>query len=173
MPLTPISVKAKLIIIALVAVRSSLYFTKMPNTTMLLKILITPAKTEKGKLYKRYTRQSYTHRRKWRLLQYVRKKISFQSSAILQRGRYLKRRKKLFQLGNLHVDSVSTNRGTFAKSKTFNAMMTSIAEIQMHLGLRFKHWPPSTVLTSMAEKNAGWWQAKKKKALGKKLMHLI
>lgn len=61
MPLTPISVKAKLIIIALVAVRSSLYLTKMPNTTMLLKMLITPVKTEKGKLYKRYTPASNIH----------------------------------------------------------------------------------------------------------------
>lgn len=47
MPLTPMSVTAKLIIIALVAVRSSLCLTKMPNTTMLLKMLITPVKTEK------------------------------------------------------------------------------------------------------------------------------
>lgn len=61
MPLTPISVKAKLIIIALVAVRSSLYLTKMPNTTMLLKMLITPVKTEKGKLYKRYIPASNTY----------------------------------------------------------------------------------------------------------------
>lgn len=84
------------------------------------------------------------------------KRFLFSQVQFCKEDRYLKRRKKLFQLGNLHVDSVSTNRGTFAKSKTFNAMMTSIAEIQMHLGLRFKHWPPSTVLTSMAEKNAGW-----------------
>lgn len=49
MPLTPMSVKARLIIIALVAVRSSLYFTKMPNTTILLKMLITPVETEKKK----------------------------------------------------------------------------------------------------------------------------
>lgn len=33
------------------------------------------------------------------------------------------------------MDSVSTNSGAFAKPKTFDAMTTSMAEIQMHLGL--------------------------------------
>lgn len=53
--------------------------------------------------------------------------------------RHLKREKKLFQLGNLHMDSVSTNSGEFAKPKTFDAKTRSIAEIQTHLGLHFKH----------------------------------
>lgn len=44
MPATPMSVKARLIIMKLVAVRSSLNFTNINSTTMLLAKLITPEK---------------------------------------------------------------------------------------------------------------------------------
>jgi hypothetical protein len=42
MLLTPISVKARLIITALVGVRSSLYLMKIPRTTTLLRMLVIP-----------------------------------------------------------------------------------------------------------------------------------
>lgn len=60
----------------------------MPNTTMLLKMLITPVKTEKGKLYKKYTLASNTHAEENAAYcnMQVPKNIYFQSSAILQRG---------------------------------------------------------------------------------------
>lgn len=63
----------------------------------------------------------------------------FSQVQFCKEDRHRKRRKKLFQLGNFHLDSVSANSGAFAKPGTFNAMTTSIAEIQMHLGLHFKH----------------------------------
>lgn len=65
------SVKAKLIIIALVAVRSSLYLTKIPSTTMLLKMLITPVETERETLQTMKTSQQCTYKRRRSLVQYL------------------------------------------------------------------------------------------------------
>lgn len=56
------------------------------------------------------------------------------------------------------MDSVSTNSGAFAKPKAFDAKTTSRVEIQgfaSRITLQTL-WPPSTLLTSMVKKNAGW-----------------
>ena len=50
MLLTPTSVRARLIITAFVGVRSSLYLMKMPRTIMLLRMLMIPKETHRGRV---------------------------------------------------------------------------------------------------------------------------